>query len=68
MAVISESVRSSLRIGYGESDTAWTYTVSRLNTEAGADSLALLVEAVSAFQGVEPASLVSSSEYQLINS
>ena len=68
MAVINESVRSSLRISYGEDEDAWNYTVSRLDTEADADSLVLLVEAISVFQGAEPVDLVSTNEYQLIKS
>ena len=68
MAVLSESVRSSLRISYGEGDVAWNFTLSRLNTEAGADSLLLLAEAVSVFQGAEPVDLISTDEYQLVNS
>ena len=67
MAVLSESVRSSLRVGYGADDDAWNYTVSRLNPEADADSLVLLAEAMGVFQGVEPAELVSTDEYQLVS-
>jgi len=65
MAVLNESVRSSLRIGY-EGEEAWNFTVSRLNTEADPNSLMLLAEAVGVFQGTEPASLVSTNEYQII--
>ena len=68
MAVLCESVRSSLRISYGEDEDAWNYTMSRLDTDADADSLVLLVEAIGVFQGKEPADLVSTNEYQLINS
>ena len=65
MAVLSESVRSNLRISYGEDEDAWNSTMSRLNTEADADSLVLLVEAISVFQGVEPAELACTNEYIL---
>ena len=67
MAVVSESVRSSLRISYDGGDT-WNYTVSRLNTEAEAKNLLLLAEAISTLQGTAPAALVSTNEYQLVNS
>jgi len=65
MAILSESVRANLKISYGED--AWDYTVSRLDTEAAADSLLLLAEAISVFQGVEPMDLISTNEYRLVN-
>ena len=65
MEILSDPVRSSLRICYSESDGAWNSTVSRLNTEASADSLMLLAEAISEFQGVQPADLIFTNEYQL---
>jgi len=66
MAVTSESVRASMKISYDDGET-WNYTVSRLNTKADANSLMLLAEAVSAFQGAEPVDLLSTSESQLIS-
>ena len=65
MEILNDPVRSSLRISYGEGDDAWNSTVSRLNTEASADSLMLLAEAISEFQGGEPADLIYTNEYQL---
>ena len=66
MAVTSESVRASLRISYDDGET-WNYTVSRLNTKADASSLMLLAEAVSTFQGADPADLLITSESQLVS-
>ena len=64
MALTSESVRASLKISY-DGDETWNFTMSRLNTAANADSLMLLADAVSAFQGTEPAGLISTNEYRL---
>ena len=64
MAISTESVRANLKISCGE-DTK-DYTLSRLDTGADANSLLLLAEAVSMFQGVEPLDLIRTCEYRLI--
>ena len=63
MEVTTEAVRANLRISFGKD--LWDYTVSRLSTEADAESLLLLAEAVSLLQGAEPLDLVSTKEYRL---
>ncbi|MDR2648292.1 MAG: hypothetical protein LBB94_01025 [Clostridiales bacterium] len=65
MAILSEPARSSLRISFG--DDAAGYTVSRLNTEASADSLLLLAEAVNMLQGAAPRDLIRTKEYRLVS-
>ncbi|MDR1558817.1 MAG: hypothetical protein LBS84_03785 [Clostridiales bacterium] len=65
MAILSEPVRSSLKISFGGDDGS--YTVSRLNAEASADSLLLLAEAVNLLQGIDPQDLIRAKEYRLVS-
>ena len=67
MAVATIPVRGNIRLGYdGPDDTKWSYTISRLNPDADADSLALLAEAANDLQGVVLLDIRNSAEYQLI--
>ena len=63
MDILTESVRANLKICYGEDMK--DFTVSRLDTEADADSLMLLGQAVSLFQGAEPLDLLGTKEFKL---
>ena len=63
--ISTEAVRANLKICYDED--VKDFTVSRLDTEAGADSMILLAEAVSLLQGADPMDLVGTSEYRLVS-
>ena len=62
--ISTEAVRANLKICYGED--VKDFTVSSLDTEAGAGSMILLAEAVSLLQGVEPLDLLGTGEYRLV--
>ena len=64
MTITTESIRANLKITYGE-DTR-DYTISRLDAGADANSLLLLAEAVSMFQGAAPLDLIRTCEFRLI--
>ena len=65
MAISAEAIRANIKICCGKNKK--NITISRLSADAGAESLNLLVEAVSMLQGGAAVELVCTTEFRLLD-
>jgi len=67
MAVTADPLRGNVRLKYEDLDeTAWTYSVARLDPAASAENLLLVAEAVADLQSDVPIEILNSCEYELV--